>query len=1168
MPRPPSLLDGVNVAWSDGPGIEDWDRDSGRRARRLLTLLRLSGATQTRVPVRWADIERVRGRYEWSHLDQLTAALKAQGLAIVGVVRSAPDWAVDTSPATRRVFAAAGLAQRLNDQPPTATAYPDWIRFAAALGGRYKNRIQHWEVGYHPDSDGMPTVLPGHGTSEASVQSSGDPAVYTRLLKLFTQSIKRSDSACMVSVGALSTRRAEFLSGLYGNGGRGAFDAVALSLSGSPGGLDVSSIDACRQVLVTRGDAAKGLWISDWGWPSYPEDPAGLDPGHQAKLLRAGLAAMRKRPYIQQADWKALVDAGAHSGETEGDLGFGLCTQAGQSKIAFSTFQKEAVSGLANIGRPDRTVLAAGAQDEPDEALVHVDLDAAGSAGALPALWLGSQAEAPFPVDWEPISRTIKARSSGWIRLNPFQTGWIRRSEGNEWAIDHAGLDRLLRSLSAGGISVIMQVSATPGMNVQQRAALVRELAQHYGTGANYSIYRWEFVGQGEDSLSEYPAFAQALAVVAAERPVGFASTSSDPIRDAEGVAKLCSQQKFPLNSFSWLAQGSPVEASRVMRGIRDALALYPSLKGTMLLPSVAGTSSGPVILSRAQRLIDYGPLEQPHGLLGILAPLSETVERAGELTPSGRFLSLLNRLHGVRLPVYSDETSVRCLAAKGGDTVQVLVWREGGGQTPISWSLRMRGLPRASAIRVEQYSESGGSPRGSGAGQRTGADSLETPDAVSDIPTPAGEADALLRLEPGTACLVTMRIGKPAPLRIALSTPRPQWFAGEFVDVDCEVRNTGRSARKVDLDLTGSPGAAVSPLRTSLGTVQPGAIRRVRFRAHIAAEQAGPAQINVRATGDVRASLAVRVVPAVSATLVAPRYDVDSAGIARVRIQLSNISHAPIPVKIRLASRPDGLLQEVTVPPEGRVIEQTLAVSAPAKDAGCYPVEITLEGLNGRLGVVMPLIGVPLECRYASLKPAIDGDLSEWTAADTVGMGRADQVRDKVWRGPTDLSAYAYLQWDEQFLYVACAVTDDVFLASFPPAEMRKGDSVLFAVSTNRRIPATPVGYGPADHEFGMALLDGAHPVLYRFAGPTDTSVGLLKRGAVAARRVGTRTFYEAAIPWAELGKMRPAEGTLFGFAMRVNDSDGQAVGYIMWTEGMSGERRPLLFPPVKLVR
>jgi hypothetical protein len=362
-----------------------------------------------------------------------------------------------------------------------------------------------------------------------------------------------------------------------------------------------------------------------------------------------------------------------------------------------------------------------------------------------------------------------------------------------------------------------------------------------------------------------------------------------------------------------------------------------------------------------------------------------------------------------------------------------------------------------------------------------------------------------------------------------------------------------------------------MSPARADVGAVPPGASRAIRFHLRIPpVGRSTEAFLSAQAGTDSRATLAIRVQTSLTAATETPRVDLDLPGhTGLARIRLINQGGAPMRVRLYAEGAKSPSRQSVLLPGGGRPIDREIEVAAPSQDAGMYPVALAVDNAGGgRLATVPVLVGVPLLCHYASNPPKIDGMLDEWTNAEPIGMGRREQVHDKQWRGPADLSAYAYVQWDEQNLYFACAVTDDIVVQNFPAAELRRGDSVVFALSTDRSAPPDRTGYSPADHEFGMALLNGSEPILYRFAGPPGTTPGILTKGVVAVRRSGSRTFYEAAIPWSELGFAKPKPDAMYGFSVLVNDNDGEGRGYIAWSDGLADTKRPGLFPPMRLVR
>jgi hypothetical protein len=427
--------------------------------------------------------------------------------------------------------------------------------------------------------------------------------------------------------------------------------------------------------------------------------------------------------------------------------------------------------------------------------------------------------------------------------------------------------------------------------------------------------------------------------------------------------------------------------------------------------------------------------------------------------------------------------------------------------------------------------------------------------------------------LPPQGIALLELTPRRSPSLEISMSASRYVWRSGETFDLDVIVRNASKTTQRGEITLTSSLSGFVpsSPARADVGTVPPGASRALRFRLRVPpVGRSTEALLSVQAGTDSRATLAIRALTALTATLETPRVDLDLPGHAgQARIRLTNQGSAPMTVRLTAEGAKSPSRQSVLLPGGGTPVVREIEVAAPSRDAGMYPVDIAVDGSGGgRLATVPVLVGVPLFCHYAPKPPKIDGSLEEWTDAEPIGMGRREQVHDKQWRGPADLSAYAYVQWDEQNFYFACAVTDDVVFQNFPAAELWRGDSVLFALSTDRSAPPDRTGYGPADHEFGMALLNGSEPTLYRFAGPPGTTPGVMTKGVVAIRRSGSRTFYEAAIPWSELGFAKPKPGAMYGFSVLVNDNDGEGRGYIAWSDGLDNGKRPGLFPPMRLVR
>ena len=188
-----------------------------------------------------------------------------------------------------------------------------------------------------------------------------------------------------------------------------------------------------------------------------------------------------------------------------------------------------------------------------------------------------------------------------------------------------------------------------------------------------------------------------------------------------------------------------------------------------------------------------------------------------------------------------------------------------------------------------------------------------------------------------------------------------------------------------------------------------------------------------------------------------------------------------------------------------------------------------------------------------------IDGDLSDWDFFDPIPLLCANQITSEdgyKWT-PENLSAVAQLAWDDESLYVAARVCDDVH-SVHTGEDTLKGDALQIGLHPANRLAGTdnvaiewqvsaasPGGgsgrytvYRPAAHAAGYASGQLAK----------DSSVY-----EVAVRRNGKDTCYELRIPWRDAGGIRPQPGTRLGFSLRVTDSDsGAARGAAAWGRGL----------------
>lgn len=136
---------------------------------------------------------------------------------------------------------------------------------------------------------------------------------------------------------------------------------------------------------------------------------------------------------------------------------------------------------------------------------------------------------------------------------------------------------------------------------------------------------------------------------------------------------------------------------------------------------------------------------------------------------------------------------------------------------------------------------------------------------------------------------------------------------------------------------------------------------------------------------------------------------------------------------------------------------------------------------------------------------------------------------------GPTDLSARFALFVDDESLYFAADVTDDVHEQTMPGRGYWQNDSVQIGLDP---VLARGDGYGEQGHEFGFAL-SADTPVAWRWAGRRGQPLGELRSAKCAVVRTGGHTLYEAAIPVSELAPLSPDMWPKVGLCIVVNDSD-----------------------------
>lgn len=208
----------------------------------------------------WREIEPSPGEYHWEYSDWLVRAAEYYNLRIVARLDKTPRWAGD---------------------PDAFNAVPyrleDYGNFAARVAARYRGRIAAYIIWNEPN------------ISREWGGQTPDPPAYAAMLKHAAPRIRQTDpSARIVTAGLAPTiehsSRAmddrDFLRAFYAADVREAFDVLAAhpyananppdDPRGAHDGLNFYRILNLREIMSQHGDAAKPVWISEFGYTTEP----------------------------------------------------------------------------------------------------------------------------------------------------------------------------------------------------------------------------------------------------------------------------------------------------------------------------------------------------------------------------------------------------------------------------------------------------------------------------------------------------------------------------------------------------------------------------------------------------------------------------------------------------------------------------------------------------------------------------------------------------------------------------------------------------------------------------------------------------------------------------------------------------------------------------------
>jgi hypothetical protein len=284
----------------EGPVLDDTD---------MATMKALRVQTD-RFLLNWGWIQPVKSSYKWGPPDRFIGDLAAHGIRPVPSVWGNPAWIAGSS-----------------STPPIGGTISQqaWRTFLKALVQRYGPGGEYWGARYHQQFGANATPLPitswqiwNEPNLKKYFAPAPSPGQYARLLQISYPSIKQLDPKAQVVLGGMTGRgdisAVDFLKKLYAVSGiKAYFDATALHPYMPTVDKVKTTIQAFRNAMVSHGDAATPMWLSELAWGSDPPDSQGINkgPAGQAQLLTKAyklVLANRRAWNVQHLFWYLLRD--------------------------------------------------------------------------------------------------------------------------------------------------------------------------------------------------------------------------------------------------------------------------------------------------------------------------------------------------------------------------------------------------------------------------------------------------------------------------------------------------------------------------------------------------------------------------------------------------------------------------------------------------------------------------------------------------------------------------------------------------------------------------------------------------------------------------------------------------------------------------------------------
>ena len=247
------------------------------------------GVRILRQGLRWDQIERSRGDYDWTWWDTYVADVARHGIALMPIIVDAPRWRQGKRRAVRGALT-----------PPTPAAM---AAFAARLVRRYGPRGSFWAG--HPEVPELPIRiwqiwnepnLPRYWAQRPSA------AEYVRLLRAARDAIKQEDPGAEIVAAGMPGSALwrviplyAYITQMYEADAKGAFDTLAVNAYAENPRTMLRNIQHVRAVMRFFRDRSK-IWVTELGWGTGgPRYPFRTSRARQARYVGQAMRRLAKK---------------------------------------------------------------------------------------------------------------------------------------------------------------------------------------------------------------------------------------------------------------------------------------------------------------------------------------------------------------------------------------------------------------------------------------------------------------------------------------------------------------------------------------------------------------------------------------------------------------------------------------------------------------------------------------------------------------------------------------------------------------------------------------------------------------------------------------------------------------------------------------------------------